>query len=168
MAYPDDLLGEGEHVLLHRHPHWKTLCGPFAALVLLVGAGGWLAVAAAPGSWWFPLPWVLLGLGGVLLLWLVLAPLARWGTTHFVVTSHRLMIREGVLTRSGVHIPVARINSVQSRRSLLDRILGSGTLIVESASDEPLEFEDVPGIDRFQSLLHGAVDDESHGERFGG
>ncbi|MGJ7908806.1 PH domain-containing protein [Actinopolyspora sp. H202] len=161
MAYPDDQLGEGEQVLVHRHPHWKLLVGPaFALLVVLVGFGA-LVLFTESLAWRTP---ILAGggvVGGVLLLWLVLTPLLRWRTTHFVVTNHRLMIREGVFTRSGVHIPLGRINSVRSRRGVLDRLLGSGTLIVESASDEPLEFDDIPEVNRVQSLLYGAVEGES-------
>lgn len=36
--------------------------------------------------------------------WLTVAPLLRWRTTHFVVTSRRVLVREGVLTRSGIDI----------------------------------------------------------------
>ncbi|NYH79356.1 putative membrane protein YdbT with pleckstrin-like domain [Actinopolyspora biskrensis] len=163
MAYPDDLLGEGEHVLLHRHPHWRMLVRPFVVLLVVGVGGGYLAVLAASGPWRTTL-WGALGvIGGVLLIWLVLTPLLRWWTTHFVVTTQRLMVREGVITRSGVHIPVDRINSVRSRRGLLDRLLGSGTLIVESASDEPLEFDDISDVDRVQSLLYGTLDEDSEG-----
>ncbi|SDK57044.1 PH domain-containing protein [Actinopolyspora mzabensis] len=162
MAYPDDQLGEGEQVLVHRHPHWKLLVGPvFALLVVLVGFGV-LVLFTESLAWRIPLLAVGGIVGVVLLLWLVLTPLLRWRTTHFVVTNHRLMIREGVFTRSGVHIPLGRINSVRSRRGLLDRMLGSGTLIVESASDEPLEFDDIPEVNRVQSLLYGAVEGEPH------
>ncbi|ASU77587.1 hypothetical protein CDG81_03850 [Actinopolyspora erythraea] len=160
MAYPDDQLGEGEQVLLHRHPHWKLLVGPLFVLVVVLAGAGFLAVLTESLAWRTPARAALAVIGGVLLLWLVLTPLLRWRTTHFVVTSHRLMIREGVFTRSGVHIPLGRINSVRSRRGLLDRLLGSGTLIVESASDEPLEFDDIPEVDRVQSLLYGAVEEE--------
>ena len=54
------------------------------------------------------------------------------------------MAREGVFKRTGLDIPLARINSVRFEHSLLDRVLGCGTLIIESASDEPLEFDDIP------------------------
>lgn len=45
--------------------------------------------------------------------WLTLWPFLSWLTTHFVVTNRRVMFRHGVLTRSGIDIPLARINSVE-------------------------------------------------------
>ena len=78
----------------------------------------------------------------------------RWRTTHFVVTSRRVLVREGVLTRQGIDIPMARINSVQFRQNLFERLLGCGTLIIESASEEQLEFDDIPGVERVHALLY--------------
>jgi uncharacterized membrane protein YdbT with pleckstrin-like domain len=68
-----------------------------------------------------------------------------------------VLVREGILARRGIDIPINRINSVQFRTSFIDRILGCGTLIVESASDEPLEFDDIPQVERVHSLLYYEV-----------
>jgi uncharacterized membrane protein YdbT with pleckstrin-like domain len=88
-------------------------------------------------------------------------PVIRWRTTHFVITSRRVLIREGVLTRHGIDIPMSRISSVQFRHTLVERMLGCGTLIIESSSDEPLEFDDVPDVERVHSMLYAEVADES-------
>ena len=40
MPYPDAVLGAGEGVVLHRHPHWRVLVGPVLAFLLVVGAAG--------------------------------------------------------------------------------------------------------------------------------
>ncbi|MDR7301329.1 PH domain-containing protein [Haloactinomyces albus] len=161
MAYPDDLLGADEHVVVHRHPHWKTLIVPVLVFLGVVGGGTYLAALAMGTDWQVPVWITLAALGGSLIIGLTLAPLLRWRTTHFVVTSHRLMVREGVFTRSGIDIPMSRINSVRFRHGIVDRMLGSGTLIVESASDEPLEFDDIPGVERVHSLLYREVNDDS-------
>lgn len=160
MAYPDDLLGEDEYVVVHTHPHWKILVLPVVVLFVVAGGGSYLAALAAPLSW-NVIAWAAIGMLGVLLLgWLTLAPLVRWRTTHFVVTTHRLMVREGVFTRSGVDIPMPRINSVRFRHGLVDRMLGCGTLVVESASDEPLEFDDIPHVEQVHTLLYREVSSE--------
>ncbi len=162
MAYPDSLLGEDEQVVVHKHPHWKALVLPVLSLFVVVGGGSYLGSLAASLSWHLPV-WVALGIvGGVLLIWLVIAPVLRWRATHFVVTSQRLMVREGVFTRTGVEIPMSRINSVRFRTGLTDQLLGCGTLIVESASDEPLEFDDIPRVERVQHLLHQEVATSGH------
>ncbi len=164
MAYPDGLLHDDENVVVHKHPHWKMLVFPVLVFLVVVAGGSYLAALVAGASWYLPV-WIALGaLGGALIIWLTLAPLLRWRTTHFVVTTHRLMVREGVFTRTGVDIPMGRINSVRFRHGLADRVLGCGTLIVESASDEPLEFDDIPGVERVHTLLYREVNGDPSDE----
>ncbi|MGH3979263.1 MAG: PH domain-containing protein [Pseudonocardiaceae bacterium] len=157
MAYPDELLAGDERVVIHKHPHWKMLVAPVLAFLLIVAVSAYLA-ALFEGQSWDRYAWIGLGVvGGVTVVWLTLVPLLRWRTTHFVVTSRRVLVREGVLTRSGIDIPLNRINSVQFRHGLIERILGCGTLVVESASDEPLEFDDIPQVEWVRSVLYREV-----------
>jgi uncharacterized membrane protein YdbT with pleckstrin-like domain len=157
VPYPEGLLVGDEQVIVHKHPHWKTLMFPVLALLLIVGFGSYLAALVA-GSSWQSYGWIGLAVvGGMALWWLTVVPLLRWRTTHFVLTTMRVLVREGILTRRGIDIPIHRINSVQFRQSLIDRVLGSGTLVIESASDEPLELDDIPYVERIHSLLYYEV-----------
>jgi uncharacterized membrane protein YdbT with pleckstrin-like domain len=159
MAYPDDLLSSGEQVVIHKHPHWKMLLLPVFWLLVVVAAATFLAGLVNEQSW-ATIAWIALAVVGlVLVTWLTLAPLVRWRTTHFIITSDRVMAREGVFKRTGLDIPLSRINSVRFEHSLLDRVLGCGTLIIESASDEPLEFDDIPQVERVHSMLYREVND---------
>jgi uncharacterized membrane protein YdbT with pleckstrin-like domain len=159
MAYPDDLLSSGEHVVIHKHPHWKMLIFPVFWLLVVVAVSTYLAGLVVDQSW-ATIAWVALAvIGFVLIVWLTLAPVVRWRTTHFVITSERVMYREGFLKRTGLDIPLSRVNSVRFVHSLLDRVLGCGTLIIESASDEPLEFDDIPSVERVHSMLYREVND---------
>lgn len=160
MAYPQALLGESEHVVVHNHPHWKKLVLPVLALLVVVGAASFLA-ALVNGTAWSGPAWIAIAVVAVVLLvvW-VITPLVRWKTTHFVVTSQRLMVRRGMFTRSGEDIPLSRINSVSFRHGITDRLVGCGTLIVESASDEPLEFDDVPRVENVHTLLYREINDD--------
>ena len=103
MAYPEDLLSEGEKVVIHKHPHWKMLLLPYLVLVITLGVGIWLAILVRDAS----SPWDMVGLIAigvvalVLIVWLFLVPFVRWRTTHFIVTSDRVMAREGVINRTG-------------------------------------------------------------------
>ncbi|HET9255744.1 MAG TPA: PH domain-containing protein [Pseudonocardiaceae bacterium] len=164
MPYPEGLLRGDERVVVHKHPHWKMLLLPVLVLLLVSGLGSYLA-ALISGQSWQLYGFLALGvLGGAVLVWLVVVPLLRWRTTHFVLTTRRVLIREGILSRSGIDIPINRINSVQFRHSLIGRVLGYGTLIIESASDEPLEFDDIPQVERVHSQLYFEVnpDPEQH------
>jgi uncharacterized membrane protein YdbT with pleckstrin-like domain len=159
MAYPDDLLSSGEHVVIHKHPHWKMLIFPVFWLLVVVAIGTYLAGLVVDQSW-ATIAWIALTvIGVVLILWLTIAPVVRWRTTHFIITSDRVMYREGVFKRTGLDIPLARVNSVRFEHSLLDRVLGCGTLIIESASDEPLEFDDIPSVEKVHTMLYREVND---------
>jgi uncharacterized membrane protein YdbT with pleckstrin-like domain len=91
--------------------------------------------------------------------WLTLRPVLAWRSTHFVITDRRVMYRHGLLTRSGIDIPLARINSVEFRHGVFDRMVRSGTLVIESAAQDPLEFDDVPQVEQVHSLLYHEVFD---------
>jgi uncharacterized membrane protein YdbT with pleckstrin-like domain len=157
VAYPDDLLVEDEQVVVHRHPHWKMLVVPVVVLLLVVGVASFLAAVVSAQSWAL---WAWLGLaaaGLALVGRFTVYPVVRWRTTHFVVTDRRVLVREGVLTRKGMDIPLRRVSSVQFRQGLLERMLGAGTLVIESDSDESLEFDDVPGVRRVHAVLYNEV-----------
>jgi uncharacterized membrane protein YdbT with pleckstrin-like domain len=157
VAYPDDLLVEDEQVVVHRHPHWKMLVVPVVVLLLVVGVASFLAAVMSAQSW-APWGWLALAVVGLALVGrFTVFPVVRWRTTHFVVTDRRVLVREGVLTRQGMDIPLRRISSVQFRQSLVERMLGAGTLVIEAESDESLEFDDVPGVRQVHAVLYNEV-----------
>jgi uncharacterized membrane protein YdbT with pleckstrin-like domain len=149
VSYPDDLLVAGERVLLHDHPHWRVLLGPVVAFLATVGAAGYVLAALGGRGW----P-VTVGVAALLVLWLAVLPVVRWRTTHLVVTDRRVLLREGVLSRQDIDVPLDRVSGVSTRRSLPGRLLGYGTLVVETESGAELEFADVPAAERVQALLH--------------
>lgn len=158
MAYPDELLVTDERVLAHQHPHPKMLVLPALLFLLTMAVGSFLAALISHQPWHTYGWWAISALGTASVAWFTIAPLLRWNTTHFVVTNRRVLVREGVLTRVGFEIPMNRITSVHFRQTVFERMLGSGTLSVDSASDEPLEFADVPSVKWVYGLLHEAVD----------
>lgn len=176
MAYPRENLAPGERVVLHRHPHWKCLLGPFLLFGIITAAAGVLAGLIAGSSLGSTPRTVLLIVVGVVwalgLVWYFVRPLLAWKTTHFVLTDRRVMFRNGILTRSGIDIPIRRINTVEFRHGVIDRLLRTGTLVIESASDEPLSFDDIPQVEKVHSLLYHEVldmygDDDHAGDTYG-
>lgn len=163
MAYPDNALADDEQVVLHRHPHVKRLFGPLLALLLATACAAFASGLVNPRAWdpaaknvVFAVIWAI---WLVVVGWLALLPFLSWLTTHFVITDRRVMFRRGVLTRSGIDIALARISQVEFVHGLIDRMLRTGTLIIESASAEPLEFYDVPRVERVHALLYHEVFD---------
>ncbi|MCV7252099.1 PH domain-containing protein [Mycolicibacterium fluoranthenivorans] len=163
MGYPDNVLAGDERVVLHRHPHWKRLIGPVLVLLIVTALASFGAAVVQNSDWDGTVKRVVLlvlaALWLIIVGWLTVWPFLNWWTTHFVITDRRVMFRHGLLTRSGIDIPLARINSVEFRHGLLDRMLRTGTLIIESASQDPLEFHDIPRVEQVHSLLYHEVFD---------
>jgi len=163
VGYPDNVLAADEHVVLHRHPHWKRLIGPVLIAQLAVALASFGAAIVSQADWRDTATNVSLGFIVAIALIVVgrftLWPVLNWRSTHFVITDRRVMFRHGLLTRTGIDIPLARINSVEFRHGLLDRMMRTGTLIVESASQDPLEFNDIPRVELVHSLLYHEVFD---------
>jgi uncharacterized membrane protein YdbT with pleckstrin-like domain len=164
VAYPDDLLSENERIVVHKHPHFKMLVLPLLVLVVTLAGGIWLSMLARDSAPPWDTVWlIVIGAAAlILLVWLVLAPLVRWRTTHFIVTTDRVIVREGVIKRTGIDIPMSRINSVQFEHGLLDRVFGCGTLLIESASDEPLRFDDIPQVEKVHTHIYREVNDNPY------
>ena len=163
MRYPDNVLAGDEEVVLHRHPHWKRLIGAVVVLIVTTALASFGAAVVNATDWQPNAKNVVFGVVWavwlIVVAWLTLWPFCNWLTTHFVITDRRVMFRHGVLSRSGIDIPLARINSVEFRHRLVDRILRTGTLIVESASQDPLEFYDIPRVEQVHALLYHEVFD---------
>ena len=144
MGLPAKLLGADEHVVIHTRTHAKALILPALALILIGGAVGvglaLMPVEARPAG-----PLAVVAVGLVLVLWWVVVPYLRWWTKTYTVTNRRLMTRSGILNKTGTDLPLNRINEVAIERSLLDRILGCGTLNVSTAAEDGMVvLDDVP------------------------
>lgn len=164
MAYPEDVLADDEELLLHRHPHWRGMVVPALIFLLATLIAGFLAGLAGhqlPVGAQRPVLGIVALVWVVLVFWRCVVPLMRWRSTHFIVTSRRVLVREGVVTHTGLDIALSRISDVKFRRGPLDRLLGTGTLILSSASDEPLEFDHIPDVQQVHALLYREVFDRS-------
>jgi uncharacterized membrane protein YdbT with pleckstrin-like domain len=158
VGFPERLLAEDEEVILHLHPHWKVLVLPIVLFLAVVGL-------ASFGVAYIDIPavrWVIVAVAVGLLLWFCVRRAATWAATHFVITTHRVLLREGVLSRTGRDVPLARINDVSFEHSLLERMLGCGTLVVESAGERgQVVLRDIPRVEHVQGTLYRLVEEDA-------
>ncbi|HEY1332021.1 MAG TPA: PH domain-containing protein [Actinomycetota bacterium] len=145
MAFPRRLLAPGEDIVLDLRPHWISVfvsgLEAVAALVVYV-----ILLLNVPDSW---APWVRWLLFIVLALILILTlgrKLIGWATSHFVVTTERVIHRSGWLAKQSMEIPVDRISDVKFGQSIFERLVGAGNLTIESAG----EF----GQQKFDYIMH--------------
>jgi uncharacterized membrane protein YdbT with pleckstrin-like domain len=161
VAFPENILTDDEHVAMHLHPHWREMVRP--VLVLLLG------IAAVVAGWlWLPdgdsgqiTLYVIGGAAFLLVAWLSIWPWMVWRTTHYIFTNERVVLQFGIFHRERRDIPLHRVNNHTMNQTLVDRMFGCGTLVIESAgSDGTTELVDMPKVQRVQTLLYELVDSD--------
>ncbi len=160
MGY-DRSFAAGEQCVEILHPHWKTLVRPIALAFVVVAAllVGEVLIPAGKDAGIERLAVAVAAI--VLLMWWLMGPLLRWRTTVYELTTRRMRLRDGIIARHGRDIPLSRITDVSFRKGPLDRLLGCGTLIVESAGEHgEITLTEIPHVEHVQSTLFQLVEDE--------
>lgn len=157
MPYPRKLLNPGEQIAFDLHPHWWYFSGLAGAGAVLIAAD----IALPPllhGQNQTVASLVLSGISVIWLIWL-LVRVAAWRTTHFVLTTDRLVFRSGVLGRQGREIPLERVNDLSFHQSLFERMVGTGDLMIESAGRTGQDvFSRIPHPNRAQQEIYTQVE----------
>lgn len=151
MALPPGHLLPGEHVVAEVNPHWACLVAPCAALLaaIAVSVGVVIAFPSAPVAVLYLLAVLLVAP----VLWLVARSVRRRSRT-IVVTSERVLRRTGLMARSLAELRLERITELSSHQTIGQRLIGCGTVVVESGSDAAvLVLHDVPRPAVIQSTI---------------
>jgi uncharacterized membrane protein YdbT with pleckstrin-like domain len=122
---------EQQVITVRRHP---------AVLIAPVGIalGGLIAAAVLSdtllrhNSTLMAAVWVLWGVLFVRSLWKA----ATWAVDYFVVTSQRMILTSGLLTRKVAMMPLVKVTDMSFRRSFFGRLFGYGEFILESAGQD--------------------------------
>ncbi|HUH06368.1 MAG TPA: PH domain-containing protein [Egibacteraceae bacterium] len=165
MGYPQRLLTEDEVVVHDFHPHWKMLAPAVLAAALAGGAiyGVWNVPPVARSADQISTLVIALVAGAY-----VASVALRWWFTQYVLTSERLIVRQGVLSRSGLEIPLEQINNVSFSQTIGERLLRFGDLVIESAgSTGQSQIDNIPDPQAFQSEIY-RTRDVSLSDRWGG
>jgi uncharacterized membrane protein YdbT with pleckstrin-like domain len=162
VGFPESVLDDDEVVLRDLRPHWRRIVLPLALPPLVIGLAsyGWFALPSNHARQ--PLRYVILAVALLILLRWSVRQLLSWWTTRYVVTNRRVLMRDGVVARTGRDVPLTRINDVSFRRTVVERLLGSGTLVIESAGDRgQVVLADVPHVESVQRDIYRLVEEEA-------
>ena len=147
----------GEKMVMHSHPHWwffwKQAAGGLVVVLLLI------MTSAVSTDWLSDVLWFITVIA--LIVWVVntIYQFVQWRTTQFAVTDQRVAYQSGVIRRSGVSIPLNRVNNVNFDQSMIARMLNNGIVIVESAGETgDSVFENIPDPESVRSLIFGQVE----------
>jgi len=163
MALPRKFLNEDEELLAELHPHWIFLFGP-----LFSSIGVWAAIIVILIIWnnppgWTSYPIIILAL--IPGLWL-LGRYIRWRSYDVALTSTRILVRQGIMGRDTLQLRLQRITEVNLRQTLIERILGTGSLVIDVQGEDDsmtLEYMRKPAI--VQRVINSQINEIVGGGR---
>jgi uncharacterized membrane protein YdbT with pleckstrin-like domain len=95
----------------------------------------------------------------VVVAWYLLRVL-RWRCQTYTLTTHRIVLARGVVSRVTESIALDRIQDTVVRRPLADRLIGAGSVEIQSAGRDGTEvLRLVPKPDRFYTQILQAIED---------
>jgi uncharacterized membrane protein YdbT with pleckstrin-like domain len=126
-------LHPGEHVVFEGHPSWRGLLSFYIG-----GAAAVAAVGVIAGLiWGF---WLGLVVGAALLGLLLVVGFVRRMSTTYMVSTQRLYIRRGLVSKHMQQTRIDRVQNVNTEQSLRDRLLRVGTVDFDTAGTDDSEF----------------------------
>ncbi|MDP9494254.1 MAG: PH domain-containing protein [Actinomycetota bacterium] len=162
MEYPQKLLSAGEEIRIQFRPHWSQILKESLLTVMVA------ALLILISNLWDPPGWVIIAIA---VLWVVVvsAEFVRWWTTQHVITNERVIHRTGLIAKKGTEIPLEVINDVAFRQSMIERVFGSGDLLIESAGTHGQSaYTDIPNPERVQKLIYEMRENRMSAMRSGG
>jgi uncharacterized membrane protein YdbT with pleckstrin-like domain len=159
MPFPKKYLNANETIALDMHPHWWYFSEPAMSLLGSIVLGIVVLAKTDSGTNGRKVLGVIaLALLVLTAVWLVIRYL-NWLTTNFVITSNRLIFRHGVIGKSGIEIPLERVNNVNFNQSMFERLLGAGDLLIESGGEDGQQrFTDIRHPAQVQNLIHAQME----------
>ncbi|MGK0741583.1 PH domain-containing protein [Leucobacter sp. Z1108] len=150
---------QAESVVLRLRRHGRALTLPVLILAALaVAAGFW--VGALPEAW---MNLAAAGGAAALALLLGVGPVLSWLTRRTIITNRRVIARSGVFVQHRSEVPLSRVREVRSRRTLVQRMFGSGDIeLVGGAGGVggSTVLRDVPGFDAVADALQELVEQD--------
>jgi uncharacterized membrane protein YdbT with pleckstrin-like domain len=132
-------LHPGEKVVFEGHPSWRSILSFYLkGLLVAAVAGGIAALVTAIGS---GVSWATAGLVAVIVFAIVLVVgFVRRITTTYTITNQRLHIRKGILSKQVQQTKLERVQNVNTRQTLVDRLLRVGIVDFDTAGTDDSDF----------------------------
>jgi uncharacterized membrane protein YdbT with pleckstrin-like domain len=145
----------GEKVVAKLRRHAGSLLWPALAFIVLSSAVGFASGYLAD-AWMQILLWAIFVVLSVLV---VIVPWVRWLASTVTLTTHRVIIREGLFSRSRREVLLIRVHDVSVRRSPGQMIFGSGDLLLGVGAEKPVRIHALPR----PNLVLAAITELMHG-----
>jgi membrane protein YdbS with pleckstrin-like domain len=158
MAYTEKNLAPGERILYRARYHWVFYRFSIVVIVLAAALAAAALYSKSERAWdevGRPLLWVAAAFVAIALVGFVMLRV-RANMDEFVVTNRRLIRKVGMVSREVQQAPIEKIQDITVEQGVLGRMLGFGTVIVETASEKGmLIFPSVAAPDNFRNFVWG-------------
>lgn len=155
VADPNGLFGERVVAKLRRHG--GSMLWPALALIVLSSAAGF--ASGYLGELWMQI--LLWSVFIVLLVLVVILPWLRWLASIVTITTHRIIISEGLFVRSRREILLLRVQDIAVRRSAAQMLFGSGDVLIGVGAEKPVRIHGLPRpnlvLAALTELMHGVA-----------
>lgn len=164
---PDEYLLNTERRVIRVRRHWTYVLWDVFEVVALLAVALMLSYLLPDGYWLFQ---NVLWYAALLVVLRFAYVVVDWWVERIVVTDKRFMLVTGVFTNRVAMMPIGKVTDLTYERTWLGRLLGYGTLIVESAGQiqalNRIEFLPRPELvyDAISELVFG--DKQAQAERF--
>jgi uncharacterized membrane protein YdbT with pleckstrin-like domain len=135
-TYLENLLGDGERILLASRQHWFILASSIffeIIIILFVFGGTIIATNFAPDQV------LLISLTGFLLLLIPLASMIHdilvWSHHQYIVTNWRVVQISGIINKNVIDSSLEKVNDVKMTQSFFGRIFDYGDVEILTASE---------------------------------
>jgi uncharacterized membrane protein YdbT with pleckstrin-like domain len=126
-------LHPGEEMVFEGHPSWRAVLTFYVGGVVVVAVAAAIAALVASAV-------LAVVVGLVVLALVVLVGLVKRQATRYVITSERLHIRHGILSKTTQETRVQRVQNVNTEQSFFQRIMQVGTVDFDTAGTDDSEF----------------------------
>jgi len=126
--------GPHEEVIYSGHPSWKSMLDFHLAGILAAVVVGVIVRLASSNT-----GYAIAAFAAVLAVSLLVG-VARRASTRYMVTDRRLHIKRGILGRTEQHATIDRVQNVETRQSLWERVLRIGTVDFDTAATDESQF----------------------------
>jgi uncharacterized membrane protein YdbT with pleckstrin-like domain len=126
-------LHPGEEVVFEGHPSWRALLSFYiGGIVAAIAVAVVVALIASTATG------VIVGV--ILIALLLVVGFVRRMTTTYMVSTQRLYIRRGLLSKAVQQTRIDRVQNVNTNQRLRDRILRVGTVDFDTAGTDDSDF----------------------------
>ncbi len=150
MGYIEKSLAGDEALIAKAGFHWLYHVFGYAALVLFLAVTAYVyAELQAPWSA------AMVGAVGLIIFVRVMVPI--W-TTEIGVTSERVILKRGFLTRHTDEIELSAIEEINIDQGFLGRILGFGCITLQGTGDDDVDLPPIADPVRFRKSIQQALE----------